>query len=216
MITDSNNQMKRQANDVIWKDVEGYDGKYQISSSGEVRSFSRWANGRILKGGICGNPGPYRYVDLIKEHRDDKKMHYIHRLVAYHFLDNPDNKKEVNHIDGNTLNNDVTNLEWCTRKENVSHASKMNIYVNSHIHQRGKLNPNSKAVIQKDLRGNFIKEWESVNQVMRECGFRASEIFKCCNPSKYPHCKTAFGYKWEYKNGQGKTNNSSKTKEKKC
>lgn len=186
---------------VIWKDIDGYDGKYQISSSGEVRSFSRWGNGRILKGGMCGNPGPYRCVCLIKKCRSDKKMYYIHRLVALHFLDNPDNKPEVNHIDGNTLNNDVSNLEWCTRAENVSHASKMGVYTKAQKYHTGKYNPNSKPVIQRTLDGSFVKEWESVNRIEKELKVRASDIFKCCNPSKYPNYKAAFGYKWEYKYG---------------
>ena len=192
----------------IWKDIEGYDGKYQISSCGNVRSFSRWANGRILKGGYCGNPGPYHYVVLIKNHRNDMKQYYIHRLVASHFLEKPEQKAEVNHIDGNTLNNDVSNLEWCTRKENVAHASKMGIYVKAQSNTTGKSNPRSRAVIQKTKSGEFVREWESVNQIQRETGYLASSIFNCCNKRKSYH--TAYGYVWEYKNGTTDSNDNKK------
>ncbi len=182
-----------------WKDIHGFEGKYQISSFGNVRSFTKWSNGKLLKGGTCGNPGPYRYVCLVKTSRKDTKPYYIHRLVAEHFIDNPFGKKEVNHIDGNTLNNSVTNLEWCTRDENAKHASRTGLL--SHDSLKGKNNIKSKAVIQKTKDGQFVKEWESVNQIMRETGYKASQIFKCCHPEKYPLAKSAYGYKWEFKNG---------------
>lgn len=192
--------------EVIWKDVEGYDGKYQISSTGEVKSFSRWSKGKILKGGYSGNPGPYRYIVLVKTCRKDAKMFYIHRLVAQHFIENPHNKAEVNHIDGNTLNNDISNLEWCTRKENAKHASATGLLSKEGSHKRGKAHPMSKPVIQRTADGAFVKEWESVNQIMRETGIKADRIFRCCSP-KYPHDKSAAGYKWEYKYGENQTNN---------
>lgn len=179
----------------IWKDIDGYNGKYQISNKGEVRSFSRWKNGEILKGGCCGKPGPYRFVSLVGSGRKDVKQFYIHRLVAKYFVENPNNYKEVNHIDGNTLNNSAENLEWCSHLYNMRHALKNGKL--SHDFEKGKKHKNSKAVYQKDMSGNIIKEWESVNQIQRETDFRASSIFCCCNKRKYYH--TAYGYIWEYK-----------------
>lgn len=187
----------------IWKDIDGYNGKYQISNEGNVRSFSRWKNGGLLKFGKCGNPGPYKTVQLVKTSRKDTKCFYVHRLVAQHFLDNPNNYNEVNHIDGNTLNNNVNNLEWCSRKQNAYHASMTGLLSNGHENERGEKHPRAKTVIQRDLNGNFVKEWGSVNQIMREAGYRASAIFCCCN--KRPGYKTAFGYLWEYKNGKTKS-----------
>ena len=179
-----------------WKDINGYGGKYQISNYGNVRSFSKWSKGKILKGGSCGNPGPYRFVCLVKTGRKDLKHFYIHRLVAEHFLDNPNNYSEVNHIDGNTLNNRADNLEWCSHKYNIVHAHNNGLFDFSKI--SGSKHPNAKAVIQKTKEGEFVKEWGSVNQIQRETPYLASSIFSCCKG----RLKTAYGYLWEYKDGK--------------
>lgn len=183
----------------IWKDIIGFDGKYQISNEGNVRSFTKWKNGEFLKCGISGKPGPYKHVILVKTGRKDTKCFYIHRLVATHFIENPHNLPEVNHIDGNTLNNCVDNLEWCTRKQNAEHASRTGILSRAHEFERGSKHPNAKAVLQMSKDGMIVREWESVNQIQRETAYLASSIFNCCNHRK--SYNTAYGYKWEYKNG---------------
>lgn len=186
----------------IWKDIEGYNGKYQVSNLGNIRSFSRWAKGRILKGGVCGTKGksgPYRYVILVKSSRADAKNVYIHRLVALHFVDNPNGYNEINHKDGNTLNNCADNLEWCTHFHNMHHAIDNGLIDISHDFERGARHPKAKSVIQKTKDGKFVKEWESVNQVQRETKYLASCIFNCCNHKH--NAKTAYGYLWEYKDG---------------
>ena len=190
----------------IWKDIKGYFGKYQISNKGNIRSFSKWSNGRILKGGLTkGNPNPYRFIALVGSGRKDIKHKYIHRLVAEAFIDNPNNLPEVNHIDGNTLNNNVENLEWCTHHQNMIHASNMGTLSKGQDARKGSNHPRAKAVLQLTKNGELVREWGSVNQIMRETGIPASYIFKCCNPEKYPHEKSAYGYKWRYK--YGKTDN---------
>lgn len=193
----------------VWKEIPGYNGRYQISNFGRVRSFSKWKNGGLLKPGKCGNPGPYLWVNLVYEKDRIKKNCYIHRLVAENFLDSVEGKTEVNHIDGNTLNNRADNLEWCTHGENMKHASLSGALSKGQDPYKGEKNPRSKAVLQYDLNGNFIREWGSVNQVMRETGIPADRIFRCCNPQKYPHEKTAKGFIWVYKNGQ--TDNQNPT-----
>lgn len=107
----------------IWKDIEGYEGLYQVSNLGRVRSLDRkvWnytKKGRILKPHSNGHS--YQNVSLHKENKTEKHL-YIHILVAKAFLPNPDNKTEVNHKDFNKLNNRVDNLEWVTRDENKQH-----------------------------------------------------------------------------------------------
>lgn len=187
----------------IWKEINGYDGKYQISNLGNVKSNSRWAKGRLLKGGKTkGKPHPYKYVALVKTGRKDIKNHYIHRLVAQYFCDNPNNYNEVNHIDGNTFNNCADNLEWCSHKDNMRHASINNML--NHDSKKGSKHPKAKAVMQYTLDGTFVKEWGSVNEIMRETGIPADAIFRVCS-SKYPHSITAKGFRWRYKNGE--TNN---------
>jgi hypothetical protein len=103
------------------KEIEGFEG-YYISSEGYV--FSKKRN-IILKGSMTKKNG-YIQVYLLK----NKIIHrfLIHRLVAIYFLDNPYHKKEVNHIDGNKLNNNISNLEWVTKQENMSHALKKGLF----------------------------------------------------------------------------------------
>jgi hypothetical protein len=100
-----------------WKDIEGYEGLYQVSNHGRVKSF-KYGKEKILKGSITTKG--YLQVYL---HKDNKiKRFNGHRLIAIHFIPNPDNKPQVNHIDGNKLNNNISNLEWNTQSENLNHA----------------------------------------------------------------------------------------------
>jgi len=109
-----------------WKDIIGYESIYQISNFGEVKVFSRVvSNGvrdRVMPGKIMKpvlSNGYYK-VGLVKENVRIGML--IHRLVALHFIDNPENKPTVNHKDGNKLNNFFDNLEWATQAEQVQHS----------------------------------------------------------------------------------------------
>ena len=112
----------------IWKDIKGYEGKYQVSNLGRVRSlydqnqFKKTHRIKLLKFNIRSG---YYNVNL-NNHRKRKNFQ-VHRLVAFAFIPNFDNKPIINHIDENRLNNKVDNLEWCTQKENVLH-SKYKMY----------------------------------------------------------------------------------------
>lgn len=182
----------------IWKDIKGFEGRYQISNLGRVKSFVRYKEGRILKPGYTHpNPQQYMYVGLcIAGGKADMKNYYIHRLVAEYFCDNPNNYNEVNHIDGNTFNNISDNLEWCTHQQNMEHAKKIGVL---YSHKKGADNPNSKPVNQYTKDGIFVKRWNSVNEIMRETGFLASNIFTVCNPKGKQH--TSHGYIWRYADG---------------
>ena len=104
----------------IWKDVVGYEGFYQVSNFGRVKSTVHFTHKKdtILKGDIKN--GGYVYVNLYKNHKGTK--FYVHRLVAKAFLKQYDDKQYVNHIDCNKQNNKVENLEYCTQKENIDHS----------------------------------------------------------------------------------------------
>ena len=190
----------------IWKDIQGYNGKYQVSNTGKVRSFSSWKKGGLLKFGKCGNPGPYFTVNLVGNGRSDISIKYVHRLVAAAFCKNPKGYKEVNHINADTTDNRAENLEWCSHAQNMKHASKNNLL--SHDFEKGPNNKNSKPVVQMTKDGEFIKIWDSVNQIQRETPYLASSIFCCCGHKK--HYKTAYGFRWEFYNG--KTNNQNPQK----
>lgn len=124
-----------------------------------------------------------------------KKFHLsIHRLVALHFIDNPNNYPEVNHKDGNKKNNHFTNLEWVTSSQNQKHAFKLGLQVG----RRGKDHCQSIPIYQLDLEGNIVMEFDSIKSVKRELGFNTFGIIKCCKKEK--KYKTAYGFKWKYKN----------------
>lgn len=109
-----------------WKDIQTFEGCFQVSDRGNVRSLDRFAGGkrpRMIKGKLISlirHPRGYRMVGL---NDNGKEFHLmVHRLVANAFVDNPDNKPCVNHIDGDKTNNIASNLEWVSYKENSKHA----------------------------------------------------------------------------------------------
>lgn len=107
----------------VWKDIRGYEGLYQVSNLGRVKSLSKNVKGRnykeIIKAPSYGGKGYYR-LSLCKNGKN--KYFYIHRLVAQAFISNPNNYPCVNHIDCNIYNNNFDNLEWCTYKYNNNHG----------------------------------------------------------------------------------------------
>lgn len=184
----------------LWKNIEGYEGKYQISNNGNVKSLiDNKGNKRelIRKPRIAKNG--YYYVNLFIGSKAKSKK--IHRLVAEHFIDNPDNKPCVNHIDGNKLNNNVDNLEWCTFSENSKHAVEHGLMImpkgvkNYMFKRHGAQNPNSVPVLQCDLQGNVIKEWENIKIAGEQTKILSTSIAKCCRGER----RTAGGYIWRKK-----------------
>lgn len=107
----------------IWKDILNFEGEYQISNLGRVKSLPRFKKRKeekILK----ISKGKRGYYSIVLWKNQKSKTFTIHRLIACHFIPNPENKREVNHIDANKLNNNLSNLEWVTPKENSIHAIK--------------------------------------------------------------------------------------------
>lgn len=179
----------------IWKDVVGYEDKYQVSNLGRVKSKERYFNNnggyqkvneKILSqhNQYRKNNNEYLIVNFSVKHKTINK--YVHRLVAEAFLENYDDKLDVNHKDGNKQNNCVDNLEMMTRSENQLHA--YNVL---------KRKTNGKAILQYDLQGNFIKEFESACVASRETRICRSSINDCCRARK--NCKTAGNYIWKFK-----------------
>ena len=198
----------------IWKDIKGYEGIYQVSSEGRVRSLDRVEDrGRNIKGKILKpsiNPYGYCVVGLFKNGTQKKNM--VHRLVAEAFIPNPDNKPEIDHIntiktDNNvflnedgSINYEKTNLRWTTRKENINNPltkTKMRINVCKPSKGKyGKKHHRSKPIIQYDKEGNFIKEWDCANDVERVLGISNKHIGSVCLGKR----KSCGGYIWKYKN----------------
>lgn len=105
----------------IWKDIIGFENSYQVSSYGRIKSLKRhWKLKETL---LSLQKSIHGYLGVrLGKGASNYKEHKVHRLVAIHFIDNPNNYKEVNHIDGNKENNHHSNLEWCSRSYNMKHA----------------------------------------------------------------------------------------------
>lgn len=179
----------------IWKDIKGYEGWYQISNLGNVKSVKReikYSNGiivpypeKVLKGFI--KPNGYKVIDLYKNKK--KKKFYIHRLVAESFIDNPLNKPEINHINENKLDNRVGNLEWCTSSENKLAGTV--------VKRANETRKNKKVAYKKvamcDLNDNIIQIFDSIEIAVNETGVNRKTIYNSCN-NKFKTRK----YKWKY------------------
>lgn len=179
--------------DEIWKDIKNYEGLYQVSNLGNVRSLDkidyiynfkkeqkvkRIRKGKIIKHNIS-NKG-YKFVSLYKNKK--RNNFYIHRLVAQTFIQNIDNLPIINHIDGNKLNNNISNLEWCTYSHNVKEAYRLGLETNTEkqkeISRIIMSKTFSKIVIQYDLNGNEIKKWKSQTQAAKVLGLDNKRISK--------------------------------------
>ena len=170
-----------------WRDVVGYEGRYQVSSMGRVKSLERKdCLGRTVKERVlkpCDNGRGYLYISL-SDGTGENKRHYIHRLVGEAFVPNPLEKEDVNHKDENPSNNHASNLEWLTHKENLNYGMR-----NERVAKA-----NSKPVAQYTKDGAFIKVWASAAEVKRQLGFNHSNIIQVAKGNR----KTACGFIWKY------------------
>ena len=169
----------------IWCPIKGYEGLYEVSDQGRVRSL-KFGKERILKQWI--NTQGYLRVELSKN--GEHKMYLVHRLVSKTFIPNPDNLPEVNHKDEDKTNNSVINLGWCDRKSNCNYGNR-----NKRISEKmtnGKL---SKPVLQFTKDGEFVAEWKSSSEIKRNLGYSKGNISACCNGIR----KSSNGFVWKFK-----------------
>lgn len=182
-----------------WRNITGYEGLYQISNNGRVRSLDRtivYKNGRkhcyksvILKLQI--NKSGYLVVNLFRN------KHLIHRLVAEAFIPNPENKPCVGHWDCNKHNNSAENLYWCTQLENINHP------ITRQRMSEGQ-GQNKKRVFQYTLNNELVKVWSSETEV-GENGYKIAAISRCCKGgyfdkkrNKWHNMKQHKGYRWSH------------------
>lgn len=166
----------------IWKDIPDYEGLYQVSNLGRIKSLPR--NGtikqeRILKQVLDSNG--YLIVGLWKNNKSKKMC--VHWIIADTFIYKGKNDEVINHIDGNKLNNCVNNLERCTQSKNVKEAIRLGLQIPY----------NEKRVLQYDKNNNFIKEWKSISDAQRQ--LKIFNIGACCRKLY----KSAGGYIWKFK-----------------
>lgn len=175
----------------IWKDIEGYEGKYQVSNLGNVRSLD-YRNTKMI-----GNLRPklrsnYLFVHL--RNHGIGKCPMVHRLVAKAFIPNPNNYPEVNHKDEDKHNNRADNLEWCTLKYNRNYGTTK-IRAIETKNKRNRKNA-EKKVLQYDLDGNFIRSYKSSVEVSRLLRISSSNVRSACRG----FLKTYKGFIWKYDN----------------
>ena len=161
----------------IWKDIEGYEGLYQVSNMGRVKSL-KFGKERIL------NPSKNRYV-IVTLSKDNKTNYFqVHRLVAKAFIPNPHNLPQVNHRNEDKTDNRVDNLEWCSAKYNSNYGTR---------NKRASVSCR-KTILQFTLDGEFVKKWQSGTEINKELHILKGDISACCKGKQ----KSAGGYKWCY------------------
>lgn len=183
----------------VWKDIKDYEGFYQVSNMGRIKSLARTrktkGNGiyhikeSILKQSITKKG--YLRINLTKNSQGRKFQ--VHRLVAQTFISNPENKPQVNHINEDKTDNRVSNLNWMTDKENSNWGTAIKRAKQTKI-DRGIVQALCKTVLQYDLDGNFIKEWNSTQETGKG-GFNRGHVAACCRGEERQHK----GYIWKYK-----------------
>ncbi len=166
----------------IWLPVKGFEGLYEVSSFGRVRSLNYKNTGQTKVLSSFENKHGYLQVVLWKKGKE--KLFRIHRLVAEAFIPNLFGYPQVNHIDEDKTNNHIDNLEWCDNKYNSNHGTR-----NKRIAKKL-----SKPVLQFTKTGEFVKEWSSTNEAGRN-GFTQVSIASCCRGKLKSHK----GFIWQYK-----------------
>ena len=177
----------------IWKDIKDYEGSYQVSSLGRVKSLPKsgpggHADSIILKQNI--DKDGYHWTSLRKDGK--ATIWRVHRLVARAFLPDFSDSLEINHKNEIPGDNRVENLEMCTRQYNIDYGTRTEKYY--------------KPIIQETLDGKFIAEYASVDEAAKAIGGKSSNIVRYLKGG-YPHSKThkiytptsSYGYKWRYK-----------------
>lgn len=175
----------------VWKDIQGYEGLYQISNFGNVKSLERYKKNNggsktliaetILK--QSKNNRGYCRIYLCKD--SNKKAFSVHRLVADAFVPNPNNLTEVNHKDENKENNCFDNLEWCDCNYNINYGT----------HNK-KISLTKSCTVQAfDKKGCLVMEFHSMSEAGRRTGIPQQNISRCINRK----CETAGGYVWKRK-----------------
>lgn len=194
----------------IWKDIPGFEGLYQVSNLGRVKSLPRgkqWpyrrTHNNIRKPRVKNG---YYQVNLSKENK--VKWLSVHRLVALAFIPNPDNLPCINHRDENRLNNSIENLEWCSYAYNANYGTArqrqiesmkrndpLNIRAQKSLETRARNNmPNARRkVVQMDSSGCVMRVFNSIADAGRQ-GYDRASITYCCQGKR----KTTGGYKWKY------------------
>lgn len=180
-----------------WRDIPGYEGLYQVSDHGNVRSLNYKKQGVVGLLYLKRHPKGYRQVELSKD--GIKRMMTVHRLVALTFIPNPNECAVVNHLNEDKADNRKTNLEWCTKSHNVRYSMERHPRIKhakhtKHTAHRKRVLKRTYPVAQFTTEGVFVRKWDNLMAIKHTLNLNEYSISECCKG----HRKTAYGFKWQY------------------
>lgn len=187
----------------VWKDIPGFEGLYQASNLGRIKSLARdnvvpnrygvmvniYKRERVL----CPSVTPVGYKRIILSKCAKLKTYSVYRLVMMAFKENPTNLPQINHIDGIKINNRIDNLEWCTQSHNQQHA----YYTGLNVPAKGAMDTQSKGVLMITANGE-IKEYGSIGEAFKLTGIKREIISKCCRNNVPIKKGKGLGYKFNF------------------
>ena len=180
----------------IWKPIVGYEDLYEVSNMGRVKSLNYKKSGKEGFLSVYTMNTGYPATHLCKDGKCNCVL--IHRLVAEHFIPNPENKPEIDHINCDVKDFRLENLRWVSSKENSNNPNTLRKHwsknggVSYFKGKIGKLNTLSKQVLQLDLNGDILKFWHSLMDIHRELNYDCGHISECCKGKRQTHK----GYRW--------------------
>lgn len=179
----------------IWKKIKEYP-RYEVSNFGRIRAI--YIRGIKVNKILKPKKTKKGYLEISLYRGNNHKSFRLHRVVAKLFIHNPNNLPQVNHKNGNKLDNRVDNLEWCTCSQNVQHAYKTGLKHGL----KGINNPCSRKIVQFDLEGNLIKIWNSsmeIERILKEIKVDQAAVIACCRGRCGKKKRiTHKGFKWKY------------------
>ena len=187
----------------IWKDINEFEGIYSISNFGKVKSHRRSFVQKHRSGKIYNNIIPdcilkpilgkrgYHTVSL--QLNKKIKRTTIHRLIAIHFIPNPENKPHINHKNGVKTDNRIENLEWCTNQENIQHSYDF-LNRRKRKFKKGKEHHMARKVKQLSINGDYLRSFDTMTDAEKYTGIPKTQITAVCRKKR----TTTGGYRWEY------------------